>query len=55
MMLVDAFSGMTHIQLKVVLRKPLAESVIDSCNLEVRAGGGGGGWCKEDFRFLQVL
>ena len=36
----DAFSGMTHTQLKVVLRKTLVESLIDSCNLDVRGGEG---------------
>ena len=51
LILVDAFSGMTHTQLKVVLRKTLAESLIDSCSLHIRGGGG----CKEDLRFLQML
>lgn len=44
----EAFSGIAHTQLTVVLRKLLADSLMDSCSLDARGG-------TEDRSFLQGL
>lgn len=43
-----AFSAVTHTQLRGVLREALAESLVDSCNLDASGG-------MEDWGFPQGL